>query len=886
MPHSLSVKLFSIALCLALPIAVLASSPSSGLELTESELQWLEDNPTVSFTGDPNWLPYEAFDNSGQYIGIVSEHLKLIAELTGIRFMMSPSKTWTESTEKAKSGLVDILSETDDSDLKSHLVFTNHYLSNPIVIAMHNRENYVENISKIEDRKIALIKDYGYASKIRRKYSHIDFVTVDDIQSGLIAVSTGEVDALLCTLALCSYTIADLGLNNVRIVGKTEFDTKLALGVQNNLDVLVSILNKAIDKITPGQQQVILDAWIKQKFAAKTDYTLAYEVAAAALFLLAIFAFWNRRLSQEVDLRVATEKELKSAEEVLRISHQRLLLHREQTPLAVIEWNTNFEFVYWNKAAEKIFGFTKEEVLGHHAAEKILAESARDAVSAIWEDLLANKGGERSTNENITKDGRTILCEWYNTPLVDQNGKVIGVASLVDDITERKQSEEMIWKQANFDTLTGLPNRNMFHDRLEQELIKSNRSSLPLALLLIDLDEFKEVNDTLGHDVGDQLLKEAGHRITTCVRESDTVARLGGDEFMIILSEIHEKNKVDDIAEKIIERLAEEYHLGNEVIHASGSIGITLYPSDASDIDSLIKNADQAMYAAKKKGRNCFSYFTQSLQDAAQNRLRLSNDLRNALHANQFELYYQPIIDLRTGNIHKAEALIRWHHPVRGMVNPLDFIPLAELTGLIHKTGDWVFRESAQKARQWSNSYDRSFQITINISPVQFKTESKLFTKTWQQCLQELKLSGQNIIVEITEGLLLNADDEVIDKLLWLRDTGIQVAIDDFGTGYSSLSYLKKFDIDYLKIDKSFVHNLEIDNNNIALSEAIIMMAHKLGLKVIAEGVETEQQKQMLIDADCDYAQGYLYARPVPADEFEALLQHQMPDQYSQIDVK
>lgn len=541
MPHSLSVKLFSIALCLALPIAVLASSPSSGLELTESELQWLEDNPTVSFTGDPNWLPYEAFDNSGQYIGIVSEHLKLIAELTGIRFMMSPSKTWTESTEKAKSGLVDILSETDDSDLKSHLVFTNHYLSNPIVIAMHNRENYVENISKIEDRKIALIKDYGYASKIRRKYSHIDFVTVDDIQSGLIAVSTGEVDALLCTLALCSYTIADLGLNNVRIVGKTEFDTKLALGVQNNLDVLVSILNKAIDKITPGQQQVILDAWIKQKFAAKTDYTLAYEVAAAALFLLAIFAFWNRRLSQEVDLRVATEKELKSAEEVLRISHQRLLLHREQTPLAVIEWNTNFEFVYWNKAAEKIFGFTKEEVLGHHAAEKILAESARDAVSAIWEDLLANKGGERSTNENITKDGRTILCEWYNTPLVDQNGKVIGVASLVDDITERKQSEEMIWKQANFDTLTGLPNRNMFHDRLEQELIKSNRSSLPLALLLIDLDEFKEVNDTLGHDVGDQLLKEAGHRITTCVRESDTVARLGGDEFMIILSEIHEK---------------------------------------------------------------------------------------------------------------------------------------------------------------------------------------------------------------------------------------------------------------------------------------------------------------------------------------------------------
>jgi len=878
MRQNIFIKLLLIVALFSLPTAALMSAPSPGLALSEGELQWLQNNPSVSFTGDPNWLPYEAFDSNGRYIGIVAEHLKLISELTGIRFLMSPSETWTESTEKAKNGLVDILSETDDSDLKSHLVFSKHYLSNPIVIAMLNEENYVEDISKIENREIALIKDYGYASKIRRKYPHINFTTVDDIQSGLIAVSTGEVDALLCTLALCSYTIAELGLNNVRIVGKTEFDTKLALGVQKHHLELVSILNKAINKITPGQQQVILDAWIKQKYAAKTDYTLVLQVAAVAIFILGIFAFWNRRMSQEIDLRVATENELKSAEEVLRISHQRLLLHREQTPLAVIEWNTDFEFVYWNKAAEQIFGFSKEEVLGKHVTEMILPESAHEVVDAVWKDLLAKKGGERSTNENITKDGRIILCEWYNTPLMDQNGKVIGVSSIVDDITERKRSEEVIWKQANFDTLTGLPNRNMFHDRLEQELIKSNRANLPLALLLIDLDEFKEVNDTLGHDVGDQLLQQAGHRITSCVRESDTVARLGGDEFMIILSELHDKNKVDEIAEKIIARLTEEYHLGDEVIHASGSIGITLYPTDASDIDTLIKNADQAMYAAKQKGRNCFSYFTQSLQDAAQNRLRLTNDLRSALHDNQFEIHYQPIVDLDTGLINKAEALIRWHHPVRGMVNPLEFVPLAETSGLIHKIGNWAFKESVGYADHLSNMFHDNFQVTVNISPVQFKIDSKLFTHQWQKYLNELKLSGQHIIVEITEGLLLNADTDVIDKLLWLRDTGIQVAIDDFGTGYSSLSYLKKFDIDYLKIDKSFVHNLEIEENNIALSEAIIVMAHKLGLKVIAEGVETERQRQMLIDAGCDYAQGYFYSRPVPVDEFEALLQNQQAE--------
>jgi len=424
----------------------LASAPETGstapLQLSDNERLWLTSHPTVSFTGDPNWLPYEAFDSDGKYIGIVSQHLDLIAKSTGLRFRISPSKTWTESTEKAKRGVVDILSETDDSDLKSHLLFTDPYLSNPIVIAMHSREHYVEGINDIRNRNIAVIKDYGYVSKIRRTYPSIDFTIVEDIQNGLIAVSTGEVDALLCTLALCSYTIAELGLNNVKITGKTEFDTKLALGVQKNLPELVSILNKAIKHIGYGQQQAILDDWIKQKYIEKTDYTLAYQVTAVAFTLLGIFAYWNRRLAREINLRFTTEKELNASQEVLRLSQQRLLLHREHTPLALIEWNTDHEVLSWNPAAQRIFGFTEEEVLGHTITKDILPESALEAIDRVWKDLLANRGGKRSTNENITKDGRTILCEWYNTPLVNPDGTVIGVASLVDDITERTRAEQ------------------------------------------------------------------------------------------------------------------------------------------------------------------------------------------------------------------------------------------------------------------------------------------------------------------------------------------------------------------------------------------------------------------------------------------------------------
>jgi len=327
---------------------------------------------------------------------------------------------------------------------------------------------------------------------------------------------------------------------------------------------------------------------------------------------------------------------------------------------------------------------------------------------------------------------------------------------------------------------------------------------------------------------------------------------------------------VERVAQNILHKLSEPFQLGEELAYVTTSIGITMYPDDATEIDALLKNADQAMYSAKQLGRNRCSYFTQSMQEAAQTRMRLANDLRVALARDQFRVYYQPIVDLATGATYKAEALIRWQHPQYGLISPAKFIPVAEETGLIVEIGDFVFLEAARQCQIWRASSHPAFQVSINKSPVQFRNERA--RKSWGGQLKALNLPGQSIAVEITEGLLMDANTTITDKLLQFRDAGIQVSLDDFGTGYSSLSYLQRFDIDYIKIDQTFVRNLTPGSNDLALCEAIIVMAHKLGMKVVAEGVETVTQRNLLSAAGCDYGQGYLFSKPLPVGEFESFL--------------
>lgn len=560
------------------------------------------------------------------------------------------------------------------------------------------------------------------------------------------------------------------------------------------------------------------------------------------------------------------EMQRRAAEESMRLASSVY----DATSEGMVVTDANNLIISVNPAFTRITGYQPEEVLGKDP--KILSSGghAKDYYQLMWHALKTH-GFWQGEIHNRRKDGEEYF-EWLTiNTIYGEQGQVHRRVGLFMDISKQKHADALIRQHAYYDALTQLPNRRLFQDRLDQEIKKAHRAGQAFALLFIDLDKFKDVNDALGHSLGDRLLVEAAQRISQCVRESDTVARLGGDEFTVILTDVADRIVTERIVQEILLSLSKPFQLMNEKMYISASLGISLYPNDAGDAEKMLRCADQAMYAAKNAGRNRFSYFTSEMQEAAQKRLRLINDLRDALPQSQFQVYYQPIVTMATGSISKAEALLRWKHPVHGMVSPAEFIGLAEETGQIHDIGDWVFKEVAEQVKRWRKAYNADFQVSVNKSPVQFLSE-RSESGAWIAYLNHLGLSGDSLVLEITEGVLMDARIEVIEQLRKYHDMGMQISLDDFGTGYSSLSYLKKFDIDYLKIDQSFVKNLAPGSDDMALCEAMIVMAHKLGIMVVAEGVETEEQRALLAAAGCDYGQGYLFSRPVPAAEFEKLL--------------
>ncbi|HRO54191.1 MAG TPA: EAL domain-containing protein [Alicycliphilus sp.] len=469
------------------------------------------------------------------------------------------------------------------------------------------------------------------------------------------------------------------------------------------------------------------------------------------------------------------------------------------------------------------------------------------------------------------RHGQELHVEITVTPIEDGAQRAIGTTVVLKDVTEKKRQSDMIWRQAHFDELTGLPNRSMFREQLLGAIHKASSMQGSVALLLLDLDNFKEVNDTLGHARGDELLKHVAQRIEACVRQGDLVARLGGDEFAIILPAMAETTAIAQLATRINAELAKPLQLGGAQLHTHASMGIAVYPRDTHSLDELIKFADQAMYTAKAGGRNRFAHFNPAMQAQIVRRAMLLRDLRQALEGRQMLLHYQPIVDLRSGRVARAEALLRWQHPQHGLVSPVEFIPLAEESGLIHEIGEWVLRQAVQAVAHIRAHHARLLPISVNVSARQLARHG-FSAAHWARLMDAHGLPRKAITMEITEGTLVENSQLVRDCLTGFVQHGVEVALDDFGTGFSSLAYLKRFDIDYLKIDASFIRGLEAGGNDHAIVEAIITMAHKLGIQTIAEGVETAAQRDLLKALGCDHAQGYLFAKPLPLAAFEAYI--------------
>jgi diguanylate cyclase (GGDEF)-like protein/PAS domain S-box-containing protein len=560
----------------------------------------------------------------------------------------------------------------------------------------------------------------------------------------------------------------------------------------------------------------------------------------------------NEELKEEIHERQKVEQDLRLASKYLEITQEALVITDPDGKILEV-----------NDAFVEMAGYMRDEILGENP--RILKSGRHDEkfYKEMWLKLLQN-GHWQGEIWDRRKNGE-IYPKWLSISAVrDQHGEITNFVALSTDITTIKKTEEKLEKLAHYDPLTGLANRLLFHDRLQHDLAMTDRDKGALGLILLDLDGFKEVNDTMGHPVGDQLLIMVAKRLQGSIRESDTVARLGGDEFVVILTNIKRENDLALLAQKILDTLRTPFNLDGEQVEVSASLGITLYPEDGRDAMLLLKNADTAMYHAKEAGKGRIQFYTQTMTQDADARFRLAADLRLALEQEEFIVYYQPKVSMTTGQIVGMEALVRWQHDGE-IIPPFDFIPVAEDTGIITEIGAWVLWQACEQTKRWHRDFP-GLRISVNLSGRQFSSEGVVAMV--DSVLQETGLEPEHLELEITETVIMSDVDATIESLWQLKALGVILSVDDFGTGYSSLSYLKKFPLDVLKVDRSFVMDIEEDDNDRAVVKAIVSLANQLKMKVIAEGVETTEQFAILQSIDCHEIQGYLVSPPVPAEEF------------------
>ncbi len=581
-------------------------------------------------------------------------------------------------------------------------------------------------------------------------------------------------------------------------------------------------------------------------------------LASVALLLIAVYIVYRQIASGR-------------AESALRETNQFAAEIIENAGEGIVVYDREFRYLLWNRFMEDMTGIPAEDLIGKRAPDLFPHIREQHVDELIRQAMQGQTVASPDIHYFIPgTDKRGWVSSVYR-PHYDANGKIVGVIGLIRDITQRKSAEQQIEYQAYHDALTGLANRRLFQEHLTLALALAQRRRRLVAVLFLDLDHFKIVNDSLGHTVGDELLKQVAGRLRGAVREGDTVARVGGDEFTIVLQDLVKKEDAAIVAEKVLRTIAEPSDISGHHLYVTTSIGITTFPDDGEDAETLIKNADNAMYRAKAEGRNTFHMSTQELSRSIQERMTLESGLHQAMEREEFELFYQPQIDLRTMRIAGIEALLRWRHPDRGVIAPSDFMSVAEDRGYIVVIGDWVLRNACEQATRLRQRGHEHVRVSVNLSPRQFR-EISLVSRV-KAALDQAKLDPHQLELEITESVAVENIELTFTVLGELRGIGISIAIDDFGTGHSALSYLKQFPIDTLKIDRSFVEDLPAPSDA-AIVKSVIELAAGLKLRVVAEGVERKEQVDFLRENGCTEVQGYYFGMPVRGPEIEQLFDH------------
>jgi diguanylate cyclase (GGDEF)-like protein/PAS domain S-box-containing protein len=675
-------------------------------------------------------------------------------------------------------------------------------------------------------------------------------------------------------------------------------EAKTASGSISKTDVVESYVPIMRQRKFAGAFEIYYDISKRKSKLDALVTRLYWTIFPCSLALLGIIAFLSLKASKnfeklrETELklqRAYTEMEQKviSRTDALRQTNVQLekeIEDRKQYEKQMIQATSVFENTIEgivitdskgiiqriNKAFTTITGLEPEEAIGQNP--RILKSGRHDRAfyEEMWASLITS-GMWEGEIWNRRKNGETYP-QWLSINAIkDSEGKTIQYVGLFHDITDIKRNEDQLRYQANYDALTGLPNRQLFNDRLKVAIAHASRNNLPLGVLFIDLDDFKDVNDSQGHYFGDLMLKQVAKRLTACCREEDTVARLGGDEFLLLAQYIREEEPAAaSLAERIIESFKKPFTLGDKQIFVNASIGVTIFPDDGSDIETLVKNADVAMYRANDHGKNQFRLFTDVMNREVMRRIALGNDLRGGLEREEFMVYYQPKVNIQTGIVSGMEALVRWNRLKKEMVPPGEFISLAEDNGVIFPLGEWVLSTACRQAGEFDVAFHRDLCVAVNLSVKQFRQEN--LVAMIRETLNKTGLSPNLLTIEITENIVITDIEATIETLKLLKELGIHVSIDDFGTGYSSLSYLKKMPLSELKIDKSFVDDIPDNGEASAIVKMVLSLARSLNLKTVAEGVETKKQLEFLRNEGCDEMQGYLFSKPLPAPEMATLL--------------